>query len=104
TEMISAVLERNQLTAADLVSIVFTATQDLDAAFPANAARQLGLTEVPLLCATEMDVPGALPRVLRLLAHAQTDRPRAAIQHVYLRGAVALRTDLPHDPTTPDRR
>jgi chorismate mutase len=94
TEMICAMLTRNHLAAADLVSIVFTATQDLNAAFPANAARQLGLTEVPLLCATEMDVPGAMPRVLRLLAHAETDLPRAAIRHVYLRGAVALRVDL----------
>jgi chorismate mutase len=94
TEMVRAVLERNQLTASDLISIVFTATQDLDAEFPAMAARQLGLTDVPLLCATEMDVPGALPRVLRLLAHADTDLSRAAVRHVYLRGATTLRTDL----------
>ena len=94
TEMVRAVLERNALTASDLISIVFTATQDLNAEFPAYAARQLGLTDVPLLCATEMAVPGAMPRVLRLLAHAETDLSRAAIRHVYLRGATALRTDL----------
>jgi chorismate mutase len=94
TEMVRAVLVRNELTASDLISIVFTATQDLNAEFPAHAARQLGLTDVPLLCATEMDVPGAMPRVLRLLAHAETDLSRAAIRHVYLRGATALRTDL----------
>jgi chorismate mutase len=94
SEMVRAVLERNQLTASDLISIVFTATPDLNAEFPAYAARQLGLTDVPLLCATEMDVPGAMPRVLRLLAHAETDLSRATIRHVYLRGATALRTDL----------
>ncbi len=96
TEMVRAVLARNGLAAADLISIVFTATPDLTAEFPAYAARQLGLTDVPLLCATEIAVPGAMPRVLRLLAHAETDLPRAAIRHVYLRGAAGLRTDLPH--------
>src|SRR6266540_515410 len=95
TEMVRAVLARNGLAAADLISIVFTATPDLTAEFPAYAARQLGLTDVPLLCATEIAVPGAMPRVLRLLAHAETDLPRAAIRHVYLRGAAGLRTDLP---------
>jgi len=96
TEMVRAVLERNHLAACDLISIVFTATPDLTAEFPAYAARQLGLTDVPLLCATEIAVPGAMPRVLRLLAHAETSLARSAVRHVYLRGAAALRTDLPH--------
>ncbi|HJZ56115.1 MAG TPA: chorismate mutase [Gemmataceae bacterium] len=96
TEMVRAVLERNHLTASDLISIVFTATPDLTAEFPAYAARQLGLTDVPLLCATEIAVPGSMPRVLRLLAHAETNLARSAVRHVYLRGAAALRTDLPH--------
>ena len=78
----------------DLISIVFTATPDLHSEFPAIAARQMGLTDVPLLCATEIDVPGSLPRVLRLLAHVDTERSRADVEHVYLRGAVALRPDL----------
>jgi chorismate mutase len=95
TEMVRAVLDRNQLGPDDLISVVFTATPDLDADFPAYAARRLGLVDVPLLCATEMAVPGAMPRVLRLLAHAETDLPRSAIRHVYLRGAAQLRTDLP---------
>lgn len=95
TEMVLAVLERNQLKPDDLISVVFTATPDLTAEFPAYAARKLGLVDVPLLCATEIAVPGAMPRVLRLLAHADTSLPRAAIRHVYLRGAAALRTDLP---------
>jgi chorismate mutase len=95
TEMVQAVLKRNGLVPDDLISIVFTATPDLTAEFPAYAARQIGLTDVPLLCATEIAVPGALPRVLRLLAHVDTDLPRTAVRHVYLRGAQALRTDLP---------
>lgn len=95
TEMVLAVLDRNQLKPDDLISVVFTATPDLTAEFPAYAARKLGLVDVPLLCATEIAVPGAMPRVLRLLLHAETDLPRAAIRHVYLRGAAQLRTDLP---------
>ena len=62
--------------------------------FPALAARELGMGDVPLMCATEIDVPHALPRVLRLMAHVETDKPRGDIQHVYLRGAVALRRDI----------
>jgi chorismate mutase len=95
TELIGAVLQRNDLTPDVLISVVFTATPDLTAEFPAYAARELGFTDVPLLCATEMDVPGALPRVLRLLALVETDRDRAQMHHVYLHGAAALRRDLP---------
>jgi chorismate mutase len=94
-ELVTAVLDRNEIDPADLISIVFTATPDLTAEFPAYAARLMGLTDVPLLCTTEIAVPGAMPRVLRLLAHVETGRERAAIRHVYLRGAAALRTDLP---------
>ena len=94
-ELVSAVLDRNELQPADLISIVFTATPDLTADFPAYAARLIGITDVPLLCATEIDVPGAMPRVVRLLAHVETDRPRVDLRHVYLRGAAELRTDLP---------
>jgi len=95
-ELLAAVMERNQLSADDLISVVFTATPDLRSEFPAYAARQMGITDVPLLCATEIDVPGAMPRVLRLLAHVETDLPRADVRHVYLRGAAHLRIDLPH--------
>ena len=94
-ELVAAVIDRNALHHEDFISIVFTATPDLTADFPAYAARQMGLTDVPLLCATEISVTGAMPRVLRLLAHVETDAPRAAIHHVYLRGAALLRTDLP---------
>jgi chorismate mutase len=75
--------------------ILITATTDLTAEFPAYAARLLGLTDVPLLCASEIAVPGALPRTLRLLAHVDTPLARSELRHVYLRGAAALRTDLP---------
>jgi chorismate mutase len=95
TALVTEVMERNLLSNDDLISIWFTATPDLTADFPAYAARMLGLTDVPLLCACEMAVPGAMPRVLRLLAHVETPAPRADIRHVYLRGAAKLRTDLP---------
>ncbi len=94
-ELLREVMARNELSQDNLISVVFTATPDLHAEFPAYAARLIGVTDVPLLCATEIDVPGAMPRVLRLLAHIETDRPRSGLRHVYLRGAAALRTDLP---------
>jgi chorismate mutase len=94
-ELVTAVLERNRLSADDIISILFTATPDLTAEFPAYAARLLGLIDVPLMCASEIAVPGAMPRVLRLLAHVETELARADVRHVYLRGAAALRTDLP---------
>lgn len=94
-ELVAEVLYRNALTPDDVISIVFTATPDLTAEFPAYAARKMGLTDVPLMCATEIAVPGAMPRVLRLLAHVDTERARSDIRHCYLRGAAALRTDLP---------
>jgi chorismate mutase len=95
SELVTEILHRNGVDREDLISIVFTATPDLTAEFPAYAARLMGLSDVPLLCTTEMAVPGAMPRVLRVLAHVESDRSRAEIRHVYLRGAAALRTDLP---------
>ena len=94
-ELVRAVLDRNAIDTADLISVIFTATPDLTAEFPAYAARAIGITDVPFLCATEIDVPGAMPGVIRLLAHVESDRHRDEIRHVYLRGAGALRTDLP---------
>jgi chorismate mutase len=93
-ELVTAVMERNELHHDDVISILFTATPDLVAEFPALAARELGFGDVPLMCATEINVAHALPRVLRLMAHVETSRPRADVQHVYLRGAVALRRDI----------
>lgn len=94
SELITQVLSRNRLSQEALISVIFTATPDLTAEFPAYAARQLGYTDVPLLCSTEVDVPGAMPRVLRLLAHVETDKGRAEMLHVYLHGAATLRRDL----------
>ena len=93
-ELVSEVMARNDLTTDDVISVLFTATPDLTAEFPALAARKLGFHDVPLICAAEIAVPGAMLRVVRLLAHVETDRPRSAIQHVYLRGAAALRLDI----------
>ena len=92
TELVREVMERNRLGPADMVSCIFTCTDDLDAEFPAVAARQLGLSTVPLLCAREMHVPGSMPRVIRLLLHCYTGGVEP--QHVYLREARALRRDL----------
>ena len=87
------VMERNELVPAAVVSCIFTATPDLDAEFPAVAARQLGLERVPLLCAREIDVPGSMPRVIRLLMHYHAAAEHEP-QHVYLGEASALREDL----------
>jgi chorismate mutase len=94
TELVAEVVARNELTADDVISVLFTVTPDLTAEFPALAARKLGFHDVPLICATEIPVPGAMPRVVRLMAHVDSDQPRSAIQHVYLHGAAALRLDI----------
>ena len=94
TELVTEVITRNSLATDDVISVLFTATPDLTAEFPALAARKTGFHAVPLMCATEIPVPGAMPRVVRLMAHVDTDRPRSEIQHVYLRGAAALRLDI----------
>jgi chorismate mutase len=94
--LLTEVIARNDLAAEDIISVVFTMTPDLASGFPATAARALGLSDVPLLCATEIGVRDAMQRVIRLLAHIQTDRARSAVEHVYLRGAARLRPDLEH--------
>jgi chorismate mutase len=94
-ELLAAVLDRNALTQADVISIFFTATPDLVSCFPAAGARQMGFTDVPLLCAQEIAVAGGLPRTVRLLAHVETPRSRAEIRHAFLGAAAALRDDLP---------
>ncbi len=94
-EMVLTLLERGGLTEDDLVSMVFTATADVTSVFPAEAAREVGITHVPLLCDLEIDVAGAIPRCVRVLVHAHTSRARDDLRHVYLHGARQLRTDLP---------
>lgn len=93
-ELVAAVIERNGLRQDDIVSVFFTTTPDLISQFPALAARDAGLTDVPLICATEIGVPGAMPRVIRLLAHVESTRRKSQIRHIYLRGAAATRPDL----------
>ncbi len=92
-ELVRELMARNELEADHMVSCIFTATDDLDAEFPAVAARNIGLSAVPLLCAREIAVPGSLPRVIRLMLHCYAE-DEAAPQHVYLREAERLREDL----------
>jgi chorismate mutase len=93
-ELIREILDQNDIDTDKLVSMILTATPDLHSEFPALAARQLGIGDVPLLCAQEIDVDGAMPRVIRVMVHIESDLPRSEIRHVYLRGAAALRRDL----------
>jgi chorismate mutase len=93
-ELLEQMIERNELAADDLVSIVLTATPDITSEFPAAAARKLGVSEVPLLCAQEMAVEGAMPRCIRILMHSYTSRHAGEVRHVYLGEARSLRPDL----------
>jgi chorismate mutase len=93
-ELIREILDQNDLSTDDLISMIFTSTPDLHSEFPALAARQLGIGDVPLLCSQELDIDGAMPRVIRVMVHAETDLTKSGVRHVYLRGAAALRRDL----------
>ena len=95
TRLLTEIMDRNGLEHDDLISILFTATDDLHSAFPALAARQLGMGDVPLICARELDIDGGMPRCVRVMIHITTDRPRSELRHVYLEDARALRDDLP---------
>ncbi|MEQ4210096.1 chorismate mutase [Actinopolymorpha sp. B17G11] len=101
-ELVKEVLRTNDLDNDDLISIVFTATSDVHSEFPAYAARLMGMTDVPLLCARELEIGGGMPRVIRLMAHVETPLSRDEITHVYLHGAAALRRDLSHVYAVPD--
>jgi chorismate mutase len=96
-ELIEALLEENDLTSMDIVSAIFTTTPDLISEFPAYAARMYGWTDVPLLCAQELPVDGALGRCIRVLLHVETTRLRHEMRHLYLRDAILLRQDLVSD-------
>lgn len=102
-EMVETVMGVNGLTVDDFISVIFTATSDLVSEFPAYAARKLGFGEVPLICTRELEIEGSMPRVVRMLAHVETDLPRSEITHVYLHGAAGLRRDLTHVREVPDR-
>jgi chorismate mutase len=94
SELLKEMLDGNGVAPADLISLVFTATPDLHSAFPAAAARELGISDVPLLCAQEIGVEGALPRCIRVLMHLYTGRDYANLRHIYLGEAKTLRSDL----------
>ena len=94
SRLLEAVLERNGVATPDIVSVFFTATPDVRSVFPAEAARRMGLGSVPLMCAQEMDVDGALARVVRVLLHFHTTRSQTEVTPVYLDGAESLRDDL----------
>jgi chorismate mutase len=96
--LLESMCRANGLVPSSIISAFFTVTVDLNAAFPATAARALGWTDVPLLDAQEIEVPGSMPRVIRVLLHVETDRPRGGIEHVYLGRAAALRPDLESRP------
>jgi chorismate mutase len=98
-ELLEEVLAANSLKNDDLISILFTATPDIQSDFPAAAVRELGLTDLPLICAQELDVKGALPRTIRLLIHANSPLSRGEVTHKYLRGAAVLRPDLAQKPS-----
>ena len=94
-ELFEELFERNEIDHDDLVSILFTATDDIRCTFPATAARTFGLGDIPLICARELDVDGATPLCVRVMLHLETDRARDQLHHVYQHGASNLRDDLP---------
>lgn len=97
TELLAELLARNGLDTPDLISLVFTATDDVRSEFPAAAVRAAGIADVPMLCARELAIegPSNIPLCIRVMAHVQTDRPRPELRHTYLHGARQLRSDLP---------
>jgi chorismate mutase len=99
TERVTALLKemfaRNDVDHDDLISILFTATEDITSIFPATAARTIGLGDVPLMCAREIPVPGSMPRCVRVMVHLESDKSRAELHHIYLEQARSLRDDLP---------
>ncbi len=100
-ELVQRMMDDNDIRPESIASIIFSVSEDLNAAFPAEAARELGLSTVPLLCTREIDVPGSLPRCIRVLMHVNTGVPQAAVRHVYLRDAQVLRPDLSSSSDAP---
>ena len=98
SELLSAIVQANEIQEDDVASVFFSATQDLNAEFPALAARHMGWSHVALTCMEEMYVPGSLPMCVRILLHVNTSKRQDEVQFVYLRGAKALRPDLTSDP------
>jgi chorismate mutase len=93
--LLEEMVQRNGVHHDDIISVLFTATDDIHAMFPATAARDIGFGDIPLICARELDIVGATPRCIRVLMHLTTEQEREALRHVYLEGASGLRDDLP---------
>lgn len=103
-ELLAVLIEVNEITVDDLVSVIFTTTPDLNATFPAVAAREYGWDGVPLICSHEMNVPGMLDHVVRVLIHVNTEKPASAIRHIYLHRARDLRPEWAYEPDTMAKR
>lgn len=93
-ELLLEIMRENALSPDSVISVIFTVSPDLNAAFPASSAREVGFGEVPLLCGVEIDVPGALERTIRIMAHVESDRSKSEIAHIYLGAAKSLRRDI----------
>mgnify|MGYP000011395687 FL=1 len=93
-ELLLEIMKENGLSPEAVISVIFTVSPDLNAAFPASSAREVGFGEVPLLCGVEIDVPGALERTIRIMAHVESDRSKSEIAHIYLGAAKSLRRDI----------
>lgn len=99
-ELLAVLIEVNDIAVDDVVSVIFTTTPDLNATFPAVAAREYGWDDVPLICSHEMNVPGMLDHVVRVLIHVNTEKPASEIRHIYLRRARDLRPEWAYEPNT----
>jgi chorismate mutase len=93
-ELLSKIIQSNQINTQDIASIFFSVTKDLNATFPAIAARNMGLSQTPLLCFNEIDVPGSVPFCIRILMQINSDHPQDFFEHIYLKKAVSLRPDI----------
>jgi len=93
-ELLLEMLKANAITSEEVISVIFTVSPDLNAAFPAGSARELGFSDVPLICSVEIDVPGALERTIRVMAHVETGLKKSEISHIYLGAAKSLRRDI----------
>jgi chorismate mutase len=97
-QLLAIMIRQNEISAEDVASVIFSTTHDLNAEFPAFAARQLGWMDVPLICTNEVDVPGSLQGCIRILLHWNTEKPAEEISHIYIKGAAELRPDLSRLP------
>jgi chorismate mutase len=93
-ELLLEMMRANAITSEDVISVIFTVSPDLNAAFPAGSARELGFTDVPLICSVEIGVPGSLERTIRVMAHIETGLKKSEIRHIYLGAAKSLRRDI----------